>query len=137
MVHSVDQREILIDIARPPPVVDSIINKVLIGQANDRCLFGRKLAIDELYLRFLEHLRQFLNRSQRDIHSTEHCLHHGLLTMDGRHLGSDILQLFLLGDGSPPEPEGSLQFPSLMQLHLRHLGQLPRLDGLGHDAVRC
>lgn len=121
MVHPVNQREILINIGGPPPVIDRIINKVLIGQSYDGCLLGGKLTIDELYLRFLEHLRQFLDSSKRDIHPTEHCLHHGLLTLDGRDLRGNILQLLLLWNGSPPEPKGSLQFPPFMQFHLRHL----------------
>lgn len=70
MVHSVDQCKVLVYITGPPPVIDRIVDKILIYQTDDRCLFGRKLTINELDLRFLEHLGQLLNWSKGDIHPT-------------------------------------------------------------------
>ena len=68
MVHPVDEGERLVDIAWPAPVVDCVIDEILICQAHDGGLLWRELTVDELDFRLLEHLRDLLNRSQCNVH---------------------------------------------------------------------
>lgn len=83
MVHPVDEREVLVDVAGPAPVVDRIVDQVLIREADDGGLVGRELAVDELDLGLLEKLVDVVDRGQRDVDLLQHCLHHRLLALDG------------------------------------------------------
>lgn len=76
MVHPVDQREALVDVAGPAPVVHRIVDQVLVREADDGRFVGRELAVDEFDLGLFQKLVDVLDRRQGDVDLLEDCLHH-------------------------------------------------------------
>lgn len=83
MVHLLLEGEFLIDVVGPPPVVNCIINQILVCEPDDGGLIRGKLTVDELDLGLLEYLGDLFDGGQVDVDLLEDCIHHALLALDG------------------------------------------------------